>query len=57
MGNAEQIFSTLIGATIGFVIGGPAGALLGGQIGMVAPANVEMSPLPVETMPRASEST
>ena len=36
MSNAESVGLTIVGAGIGFAVGGPAGALYGAQIGMTA---------------------
>lgn len=55
MSNPEQILSTGIGATIGFFIGGPAGALAGAQYGLLAGSLLFPGSLPSVQGPRLED--
>src|SRR5690606_18184799 len=55
MSNLEQVITTGIGATIGFFVGGPAGALAGAQYGLLAGSVLFPGDLPGVEGPRLQD--
>lgn len=55
MSNLEQVITTGIGATIGFFVGGPAGALAGAQYGLLAGSVLFPADLPSVQGPRLED--
>lgn len=55
MSNLEQVVTTGIGATIGFFVGGPAGALAGAQYGLLAGSVLFPGDLPGVQGPRLED--
>src|SRR5690606_39154098 len=55
MSNLEQTLTTGIGATIGFLVGGPAGALAGAQYGLLAGSVLFPADLPGIEGPRLED--